>query len=63
MRMKLTDIFLPFSKCPGQYLAELPTWLGVATILAAFDVSAALDDNGKPIDVRYALSGINHVIT
>ena len=63
MRMKLTDIFLPFSKCPGQYLAESSIWLSVASIIAAFDVTAALDDNGKPIDVRYALRGINHVIT
>ena len=60
--MKLTDIFSPFSKCPGQHLAELSTWLGVASILATFDVTAALDNNGKPIDVRYALSGITHLI-
>ena len=63
MRRTLTDNFSPFSKCPGQYFAELSTWLGVASILAAFDVSAALDDNGKPIDVRYALSGISHIVT
>ena len=61
--MKLTEIFSPFSKCPGQSLAELSTWLGVATILAAFDVSAALDDNGNPIDVRYALNGITRLVT
>ena len=61
--MELTGIFSPFSKCPGQHLAELTTWLGVASILAAFDVSAALDDNGKPIDVRYALSGSTHLVT
>ena len=60
--MKFTDIFSPFSKCPGQYLGELSIWLAVASLLAAFDVSAALDENGKPIDVRHALRGINHII-
>jgi len=61
-RMRFTERFSSFSKCPGQYLAELSAWLGVASVLAAFDVSPALDDNGNPIDVRYALSGINHLI-
>ena len=61
--MELNKNISSFSKCPGQYLAELSTWLGVASILAAFDVSPALDDKGKPIDVRYALSGINHPAT
>ena len=61
--MKLTENFSLFSKCPGQSLAELSTWLGVASILAAFDVSAALGDNGNPIDVRYALSGSTHLVT
>ena len=59
---KLTERSSPFSKCPGQHIAELSTWLGVACILAAFDVSPALDDNGRPIDVRYALSGSNNLI-
>jgi len=63
LRMKVTENLSTFSKCPGQYLAELSTWLGVASILAAFDVSPALDDNGKPIDVGYALSGITHLVT
>jgi len=61
--MKLTESFSPFSKCPGQHLAELSTWLGVASILSAFDVSSALDNSGKPIDVGYALSGITHLVT
>jgi cytochrome P450 len=61
-RMKFTERFSSFSKCPGQHLAELSTWLGVASVLATFDVSPALDDNGKPIDVRYALGGINHIV-
>ena len=59
---KLTERSSPSSKCPGQYIAELSAWLGVACILAAFDVSPALDDNGRPIDVRYALSASNNFI-
>jgi len=62
LKMKLTESSSPFRKCPGQYIAELSTWLGVASILAAFDISPAFDDNGKPLDVRYALIGINHII-
>ena len=34
-----TDSYIPFSKCFGQYIAELSTWLAVTSILAAFDVS------------------------
>ena len=59
---KLAERSSPFSKCPGQYIAELSAWLGVACIFAAFDVSPALDDNGRPIDVRYALSGSSNFI-
>ena len=62
-RVRFIESFSPFSKCAGQYLAELSTWLGVASILAAFDVSPALDDNGNPIDVRYALSGNDFLAT
>ena len=52
-----------FRVCPGQYLAELSTWLFVASTLSAFDVSPALDDSGQPIDVRYASKGITNLTT
>jgi len=41
----------------------MSTWLFVASVLSAFDVSPALDDSGKPIDVQYALKGITNVTT
>jgi len=50
-------------RCPGLHLAELSTWIGVASILAAFDISPALDGAGKPVDVRYALSGSTKLTT
>jgi hypothetical protein len=59
----IAESFSHFSKCPGQHLAELTTWLGVACILAGFDISPALDEHGKAIDVRYALSGNIHLVT
>jgi len=62
-RLVENDAYSPFSKCPGQYFAELSTWLGVASILAAFDVTPALDDNGNPVDVEYALIGIGNFVT
>jgi hypothetical protein len=58
----LLRVYLIFSKCLGQYLAEVSIWLVVASILAAIDVSPALDDSGKPIDVRYALRGVTEII-
>jgi len=62
-REEATKTSFYFSQCPGQYLAELSTWIVVASILAAFDVSPALDNNGRPIDVRYALNGVTEIIT
>lgn len=35
--------------CPGRFVAENQLWLTVASILACFDISAALDAQGKPI--------------
>jgi hypothetical protein len=60
---KPTETSFHFSQCPGQYLAESTTWHAVASLLAVFDVSPALDNNGKPIDVRYALNGVTGIIT
>ena len=62
-RNTLTESLFHCSKCPGQHVAELSTWLAVASILAAFDVSPALDDNGESIDVRYALGGITDLVS
>ncbi|KAJ6588208.1 cytochrome P450 [Mycena capillaripes] len=35
--------------CPGRFLAENSLWLHVATILACFNISPVVGDNGKPI--------------
>ena len=41
----------------------MATWAFIASVLAAFDVSPALDDSGNPIDARYAVSGITNITT
>ncbi|THH03724.1 hypothetical protein EW145_g6055 [Phellinidium pouzarii] len=35
--------------CPGRHFAEASIWLAIANILAVFDISPALDDNGREI--------------
>jgi hypothetical protein len=60
---KPTETSFHLSQCPGQYLADMTTWHVVASILAAFDVSPASDNNGRPIDVRYAVNGVTEIIT
>ncbi|KDR71393.1 hypothetical protein GALMADRAFT_102730 [Galerina marginata CBS 339.88] len=36
--------------CPGNHIALSVLWLIAATILATFDISKAVDENGKPIE-------------
>ncbi|EJD39103.1 cytochrome P450, partial [Auricularia subglabra TFB-10046 SS5] len=36
-------------ECPGLYIADSSVWLLVATTLAVFDISKAIDDHGNPI--------------
>ncbi|KAF9460008.1 cytochrome P450 [Collybia nuda] len=35
--------------CPGRHLAESSLWLVIASILATFEISPAVDDSGRPI--------------
>ncbi|KEY72664.1 hypothetical protein S7711_09162 [Stachybotrys chartarum IBT 7711] len=36
--------------CPGRYVADSNLFLGIAQILACFNISKAVDENGKPIE-------------
>ena len=36
-------------KCPGRYLAKESLWLNVASILACFNITNAVDESGAPI--------------
>ncbi|TFK68100.1 cytochrome P450 [Pluteus cervinus] len=36
--------------CPGRFLGDSAVWIGVATMLATFELSKPLDQNGKPIE-------------
>jgi len=35
--------------CPGQHFATASVWIVIATLLATFKISTALDDTGKEI--------------
>lgn len=35
--------------CPGQHLAYESLWIAVASVLAAYDITPALDDEGRPV--------------
>lgn len=37
------------SVCPGRFFADAGLWLSMACILAAFDISPALDENGRKV--------------
>ncbi|PPQ81814.1 hypothetical protein CVT25_013650 [Psilocybe cyanescens] len=42
--------------CPGRHMGESQVWISVACILSAFDITPALDENGRPIEVVPAFS-------
>jgi hypothetical protein len=45
------------SICPGQHLANIGLWSAMATLLAAVDISKALDEHGKEVTPPIAFSG------
>ncbi|KAJ6560597.1 cytochrome P450 [Mycena vulgaris] len=45
--------------CPGRHMATSSIWITVASILATFDITKAVDPNGRPVEPSYEyLSGI-----
>ncbi|KAH9476206.1 Cytochrome P450 monooxygenase 98 [Psilocybe cubensis] len=42
--------------CPGRHMGEAQVWISVACILSAFNITPALDENGRPIEVVPAFS-------
>jgi hypothetical protein len=42
------------SVCPGRHLADPSVWLTVASLLSVFNITHALDEYGRKIDVSYA---------
>ena len=51
------------SICAGRYVAENTIWLAIASILHAFSVSPAKDENGKeiPVNVDFTSGLITYV--
>ncbi|KAJ7748917.1 cytochrome P450 [Mycena metata] len=39
--------------CPGRHMAKSSVWISVACILATFDITKALTDDGQPIEPTY----------
>jgi cytochrome P450 len=35
--------------CPGRFMGRATDWIAIASVLAAFDVSPALDEHGREI--------------
>ncbi|KIJ23922.1 hypothetical protein M422DRAFT_195351, partial [Sphaerobolus stellatus SS14] len=48
--------------CAGKNLGDATVWLAIATLLAVFDISYALDKNGEKIDVTDALDPVGTVL-
>ncbi|KDR70118.1 hypothetical protein GALMADRAFT_144803 [Galerina marginata CBS 339.88] len=42
--------------CPGRHMGEAQVWVSIACILSVFDISPALDEAGRPIEVTPAFS-------
>ena len=38
--------------CPGRHMGDAQVWISIASILSVFDIRPALDDNGRPIEVK-----------
>ena len=39
--------------CPGRHMAESAVWITIASILAAFNITKAVDENGEVIEPSY----------
>lgn len=53
-----------FRECPGKSMALATLWLTTASILSAFEITKALDENGKPIEaeIKYSSSLVWYVV-
>ena len=55
--MRFPDAAFGFGRrtCPGRFMARSSLWIGIASVLAAFEISPKLDEQGKPIlpDEKY----------
>ncbi|KAI0263094.1 cytochrome P450 [Gloeopeniophorella convolvens] len=49
--VKCPDAAFGFGRrtCPGRFMARSSLWIGIASVLAAFEITPALDEQGKPI--------------
>jgi hypothetical protein len=44
-------IYNPYCRqCPGRHMAQESVWLAVSSIIAAFDISKSVDENGNVIE-------------
>ncbi|KZT36769.1 cytochrome P450 [Sistotremastrum suecicum HHB10207 ss-3] len=49
-------------KCPGRYFADAALWITMATILALYEISPVIDEDGNPVlpDLEYTQGIIRH---
>lgn len=53
------DLITSYRICPGRYMAFSSVWIAVASMVAAFDITKAVDDNGNVMEpCRDYLSGL-----
>ncbi|THH17674.1 hypothetical protein EW146_g3176 [Bondarzewia mesenterica] len=50
--VKFPEIAFGFGRriCPGRFMARASVWIAIASVLAVFDISKAVDENGKEIE-------------
>ena len=42
--------------CPGRYLADDSLYITISRLLAAFNITRVLDQNGKPLDIEIRMT-------
>jgi hypothetical protein len=49
--LKTADVAFGYGRriCAGRFMGRATDWLAIVSILAAFDISRALDEHGKEI--------------
>src|SRR6266704_2930342 len=49
-KKKKRNQILYYRLCPGRHLAVSAVWITIASLIAAFDITKAIDENGNVIE-------------
>ena len=49
--LRTADVAFGYGRriCPGRFMGRATDWIAIASVLAAFDISPALDEDGREI--------------